>query len=705
MVKLCKSGDKRRPPRPKSRWLLYEQLEQRQLLSINNRGITGAVFIDVESNGFYDEADTPLANQLVYVDQNRNGVMDRHRFRASRLELEPISTNAHTRFAMSLPESDAIADIDLVADIDHARLSDLAMALISPSGTRVELFAPRDLSVSDLDVIRFDDHADQAIQTVTDPHPENVRPASSARLSDFHGEDPGGWWILEFQDIGKGSLGLLNSWHLEFTIGDYVTQTNDRGEYAFDHLPVDPGEVHVQSLHSWSRVIVAELQDEFDFGVVQDGRLGGTVFHDSNVDGVRGRSESGLSSRTVFLDRNGNGRRDIQKITMSSSDSKSITDFHTATSEIQSTGLEGTVIDINVQLYIRHSWNDDLDVFLMSPAGTRVELMTDIGESRDDFWGTIFDDEAEEYITDNFLSYGLTFQPEGTLADFDGEDPNGTWSLVIKDDERWDTGTLEAWSVEITYGEPSAVTNEEGGYVFNNLLAGLNYWVGLTGEPGWSPTIPSHISSISLGNGQAVSNHDIGTAQSYEIGDFDQDSNLSCGDVDLLFDELAVAGQDPWFDLTLDGRVDEHDLDAWLVRSGHLSLGQGAVFRRGDANLDGVVNAIDLNAIGTNWLRHDAGWCGGDFTADGVVDARDLNHVAANWRQPVANPANQSVVRNLPRIPLVSSIAVIRQTTLDLDGGVFEIPFNGPRGRGSALPTKCEEVWAVFFGSCKVCQG
>lgn len=57
----------------------------------------------------------------------------------------------------------------------------------------------------------------------------------------------------------------------------------------------------------------------------------------------------------------------------------------------------------------------------------------------------------------------------------------------------------------------------------------------------------------------------------------------------------------------------------------------------GDANLDGTVDALDLNALALSW-RGEAGWHGGDFTADGLVDAADLNLLAVNWRHAAASP-------------------------------------------------------------------
>ncbi len=54
-------------------------------------------------------------------------------------------------------------------------------------------------------------------------------------------------------------------------------------------------------------------------------------------------------------------------------------------------------------------------------------------------------------------------------------------------------------------------------------------------------------------------------------------------------------------------------------------------YATGDANRDGIVDAIDLNILGTNWQKH-GGWDQGDFTRDGFVSIADLHALAVNWR-------------------------------------------------------------------------
>jgi hypothetical protein len=56
----------------------------------------------------------------------------------------------------------------------------------------------------------------------------------------------------------------------------------------------------------------------------------------------------------------------------------------------------------------------------------------------------------------------------------------------------------------------------------------------------------------------------------------------------------------------------------------------------GDANLDGVVNALDFNALASNFGGASGRfWNQGDFNYDGLTNTLDFNALASNFNQPV----------------------------------------------------------------------
>lgn len=127
-----------------------------------------------------------------------------------------------------------------------------------------------------------------------------------------------------------------------------------------------------------------------------------------------------------------------------------IPDNDTAISEL-TIGQTGEIVDLNVRLTITHDYDGNLDIFLIAPDGTRVELFTDVGKNYPDFDNTILDDEAEQSIADGSAPFAGSYRPEGRLADLVGKDINGLWKLEVTDDWRNEGGTLESWSLIVTF--------------------------------------------------------------------------------------------------------------------------------------------------------------------------------------------------------------------------------------------------------------
>ena len=148
------------------------------------------------------------------------------------------------------------------------------------------------------------------------------------------------------------------------------------------------------------------------------------------------------------------------------------------------------------------------------------------------------------------------------------------------------------------------------------------------------------------------------TAPEGLVGDFDGDGMFTTADVNALIRQMSRLQPDLTYDLTGDRRVDFEDLSDWVVNIKKTFLG--------DANLDGSVNATDLNRVGLSWQSRDGGgWFNGDFNGDGNVNATDLNILALNWQDQRKAATVGSSPRRAPKAPLAAVAQSQPQATAD----------------------------------------
>jgi subtilisin-like proprotein convertase family protein len=260
------------------------------------------------------------------------------------------------------------------------------------------------------------------------------------------------------------------------------------------------------------------------------GVIAGAVYNDANGNGTRDGGETGLAGWTVFRDDNGNGTLDTGGSSTISSTVVPVTlpQVGTASSTLTVTGLTGTVADVDVKLNVTHTYDGDFSMYLTSPSGTKVTLFSHIGGGGQNFTNTVLDDEAATVISISAAPFTGTFQATGLLAAFDGQTPNGTWTLSYVDPYSGDGGTLNSWSITVTTGEARTVSSATGAYQLLNqptgsysmrrvLQAGYTATEPLTGVQSavLTPTqgafnlnfgqraIPAKIASVIIGDGTA----------------------------------------------------------------------------------------------------------------------------------------------------------------------------------------------------------
>ncbi len=134
-----------------------------------------------------------------------------------------------------------------------------------------------------------------------------------------------------------------------------------------------------------------------------------------------------------------------------------IADVATTLDTVVVGGLGTQTFDVDLSVAITHTWNSDLVITLISPAGTVCPVATNRGGSFDDvFNGTLFDDQSLNSVATYPYVDGVAapdLRPEQSFnTKFRGENPNGIWTLSIQDVAAGDVGNLNAWSLSVTDG-------------------------------------------------------------------------------------------------------------------------------------------------------------------------------------------------------------------------------------------------------------
>jgi len=223
-------------------------------------------------------------------------------------------------------------------------------------------------------------------------------------------------------------------------------------------------------------------------------------------------------------------------------------------------------------------------------------------------------------------------------------------------------GTLNTWHAPTDYGHNEGFSswtyNGATPYDFtgpggtpDGVNDGLHFFYGHWGATGWSEdpelilTIrlvhqdgPAGEVNLRFDNGYG-GNKDAGTAVGPAPGwtpggDFDGDGDIDADDVDIL---CANMGGDPGaYDVDGNGVVDEDDMIYHITNLVEYDTdgdgtADGTGSYRGDFNLDGVVNATDLQIMKAGFGLSGVGYAAGNANCDVVVNATDLQILKANF--------------------------------------------------------------------------
>jgi subtilisin-like proprotein convertase family protein len=531
----------------------------------------------------------------------------------------------------------------------------------------------------------------------------------------FDNITPEGTWNLNPISMAFGDM-RITSFTLVLTVEEPHALSDAGGAYTIGGVGPGPYEVRT-GVPAGSRlskpvgqpvtqVGSGQTISSVDFGFTQRALVSGRVFDDANGNGSSDAGEAGLAGVTLFMDQNDDHVPTTASVSPAAADTpKPLADNSTTTSTIQVAGAAGRLLDVNVRLNVSHPFDTDVDAFLISPSGTRVELFTDVGGDGDNFSGTVLDDQAATAIASAAAPFTGSFRPEGSLADFNGEDPNGAWALQLTDDSAGFSGNLLGWSLELRYGEPRAVTDAAGNYQFEPLPAsryilrqavpaGMKQTTPASGFFDVTPLPAELLTGLSFANREAVPPQVL-SAQFFFASkphrlDVQFSENVSAG---LAASALRLVNR------TTGATVAASDLSfsygsgnvaSWTyLRGGFLPDGNYRAtipaaaaadvagntlvadftfdffVLAGDINRDRAVNGSDFAILAGNFGKSGMTYAQGDLNGDAAVNGSDFALLAGNfWRTVPAPAAALTAAKTSPETATLASPTPARRTEM-----------------------------------------
>ena len=121
----------------------------------------------------------------------------------------------------------------------------------------------------------------------------------------------------------------------------------------------------------------------------------------------------------------------------------------TVTNSVQNITSASTIASARVRVNLTHSWNEDMQIQLISPSGTAIMLANGRGGNTDNYTNTWFDDAATTPIANGTGPFTGSFIPDSPLSVLNGTAANGNWTLRVTDTANQDGGTLINWTLEL----------------------------------------------------------------------------------------------------------------------------------------------------------------------------------------------------------------------------------------------------------------
>lgn len=264
-----------------------------------------------------------------------------------------------------------------------------------------------------------------------------------------------------------------------------------------------------------------------------------------------------------------------------------------------------------------HTFVNDLKVTLISPQGTNLLIINQTDGSGNNFAQLVLDDDATTNIqtaTTSQAPFNGTWAPNAPLSIFNGENPNGTWQLMVQDFYSQDTGNIRLWSLDIL----SIVLNS-GPLLQNSSPVGIpteaDFIVDGPVQTG-SPTEDNTVNSLTFLPGSSLKiyntlNVTTGPVNVVDTSSIDLQGTLATSQVNILSGGL----------LSGNGTINGHLYNAGLVSPG---ASPGTIYVTGDY-AQGSTGALRIEVGGLGSGQYDLLAVTGRAQLDGGVQIVRLN--------------------------------------------------------------------------------
>jgi ELWxxDGT repeat protein len=361
------------------------------------------------------------------------------------------------------PTNALVTDADLViSSLSTGNLSGLKVELLHQDGTSTVLFNGQGGTATSLLPTIFNQESSFPVAYLN-TFISNLQAAGDMNV--FNGKTANGTWKLRVTD--STAEGVANDFNVELRLRTnepitstiVVPVTPEIAEEVTD-VVLSVQFVHPQGSDLSLRLTnpdgtVVNLPSLSDWGDVTLNDQGLTSYTlAATMADFFGEAYSGTWTLTI-VDNQGNFDGTLESWSL---------DLATTPTEVSQIvkDLPLSPVDLNVNIRLKDNLDDPrpldlsgVSIDLVGPTGVRVTLFN-TGDVSGHVLGTAlrfatFDDEALTMLADAASPYSGLFNASGNLSDFNGLNPNGSWTLEVTDHSGNISGLVDSWSLEFSF--------------------------------------------------------------------------------------------------------------------------------------------------------------------------------------------------------------------------------------------------------------